>query len=129
VKEKGKSKKAKMEGSKNKLSERLFEFVINVLKLLRKIKFTESNRVIIYQLSKSSTSSGANYEEAQAGSSKSDFNNKVNISLKEMRETNYWLRIIKEMELVPLDETETELLIKESEELKKILGTIVFKTK
>ncbi len=116
-----------MEETKNKLSERLFEFVINVLKLLRKIKFTESNRVIIYQLSKSSTSSGANYEEAQAGSSKADFNNKVNIALKEMRETNYWLRIIKELQLV--SDEETELLINESEELKKILGTIVLKTK
>ncbi|MBS3944778.1 MAG: four helix bundle protein [Melioribacter sp.] len=116
-----------MEETKNKLSERLFRFVINVLKLLRKIKFTESNRVIIYQLSKSSTSSGANYEEAQAGSSKADFNNKVNIALKEMRETNYWLRIIKELQLV--SDEETELLINESEELKKILGTIVLKTK
>lgn len=116
-----------MEGFKNNLSERLFDFVINVLKLIKKIKYTESNRVIIYQLSKSSTSAGANYEEAQAGSSKADFNNKVNIALKEMRETNYWLRIIKEMGLVPVDET--EILVKESEELKKILGTIVLKTK
>lgn len=109
------------------LGKRLFEFVINVLKLIKKVKYTESNRVIIYQLSKSSTSSGANYEEAQAGSSKADFNNKVNIALKEMRETNYWLRIIKEMGLVPIDET--EILVKESEELKKILGSIVLKTK
>lgn len=116
-----------MEGSKNNLSERLFEFVINVLKLIKKIKFTESNRVIIYQLSKSSTSAGANYEEAQAGSSKADFNNKVNIALKEMRETNYWLRIIKEMGLGAVEET--EFLIKESEELKKILGSIVLKPK
>lgn len=127
MKEKGKSKKSKMERTKNKLPERLFEFVINVLKLIRKIKFTKSNRVIIYQLSKYSTSAGANYEEAQAGSSKADFNNKVNIALKEMRETNYWLRIIKELQLVLV--VEAEILINESEELKKILGTIVLKTK
>ncbi len=44
-----------------------------------------------------------------------------------MRETNYWLRIIKELQLV--SDEETELLINESEELKKILGTIVLKTK
>ncbi|MEW6506925.1 MAG: hypothetical protein AB1432_04160 [Bacteroidota bacterium] len=54
-----------MEGSKNDLSERLFDFVIKTLKLIRKIKYTESNRVIIYQLSKSSTSSGANYSPRQ----------------------------------------------------------------
>lgn len=51
--------------------------------------------VIKYQLTKSATSIGANYEEAQAGSSKLDFTNKVRISLREMRESNYWLRILK----------------------------------
>ncbi len=51
--------------------------------------------VVRYQLAKSSSSAGANYVETQAGSSKLDFNNKVWISLREMRESNYWLRIIK----------------------------------
>ena len=83
--------------------------------------------MIIHQLAKSSTSSGANYEEAQAGSSKSDFINKVNISLKEMRESNYWLRIIKEINVAP--DEDIFLLINESEELKKILGKIVSKSK
>jgi len=49
-----------------------------------------------YQLAKSSTSSGANYEEAQGAISRADFKNKVHISLKEMRESHYWLRIIKQ---------------------------------
>lgn len=44
-----------------------------------------------------------------------------------MRVTNYWLKIIKELQLAPVDEN--EFLINESEELKKILGKIVFKTK
>ncbi len=112
---------------RNNLNERLFDFVIETLKLIKKIKFSEVNRVVINQLTKSVTSAGANYEEAQAGSSKADFNNKVNISLKEMRETNYWLRIIKSMQLGPNEDT--EILIKESEELMKILGKIVSKTK
>ncbi len=54
-----------------------------------------NTKIIKYQLAKSSTSAGANYEESQAGSSKADFNNKVRIALREMRESNYWLRIIK----------------------------------
>ena len=83
--------------------------------------------MVINQLTKSSTSSGANYEEAQAGSSKQDFTNKVNIALKEMRESNYWLRILKEAQLVKSDDL--QLLIDESEELKKILGKIVSKSK
>lgn len=51
-----------------------------------------------FQLGKSSTSVGANYEEAQAGSSKADFKNKVRISLKEARESNYWLRVLKALD-------------------------------
>ena len=66
--------------------------------------------------------------EAQAGSSKADFNNKVRISLREMRESNYWLRVIKAiLESTKLN-IELEFLIDESEQLKKILGSIVTKT-
>lgn len=53
--------------------------------------------VIKYQVVKSLTLSGANYKEAQAGSSKADFRNKVRISLHKMRESNYWLRIIESL--------------------------------
>jgi four helix bundle protein len=64
------------------LSERLFKFAVNVLKFLKKLPRTPEMNVIRYQLAKSSTSSNANYEESQAGSSKADFNNKVRISLR-----------------------------------------------
>ncbi len=111
----------------NDLSARLFNFALNVLILLKGIKYSEVNRVIVNQLAKSATSPGANYEESQAASSKSDFINKVNIALKEMRESNYWLRMIKAMRIAPLKEI--DLLINESEELKKILGKIVSKSK
>src|ERR1035437_1225772 len=58
------------------------------------LPYSPENKTIRTQLSKSACSSGANYEEAQSGSSKADFTNKVRISLREMRESNYWLRII-----------------------------------
>jgi len=60
---------------KNDLTERLLKFAINVILFLRKIKNTEEYLIIKRQLIKSSTSSGANYEEAQGGSSKADFTN------------------------------------------------------
>ena len=110
------------------LTERLFNFAVNVLKFLKKLPRTPEMNVMRYQLAKSSTSSGANYKEAQAGSSKPDFNNKVRISLREMRESNYWLRVIN----ATLDDKklDNELLplIDESTQLKKILGSIVTKT-
>ncbi|WP_255671092.1 four helix bundle protein [Flavobacterium channae] len=79
-----------------------------------------------FQLGKSCTSIGANYEESQAGSSKADFTNKVKIALREARETNYWLRVLKELN--ENSDESLEMLIKESQELKNILGAIVVKS-
>ncbi len=78
----------------NDLQVRLFDFGVKILKFLPKLPKTPEFSIIRYQLAKSSTSSDANYEEAQSGSSRLDFNNKVRISLREMRESNYWLRVI-----------------------------------
>jgi len=71
------------------LHERLFNFAINVIKYLRTLPEDPEFKVIRYQLIKSSSSVGANYEEAQAGSSRADFFNKVSIALKENPESNY----------------------------------------
>ena len=111
----------------NDLGQRLFQFAIRTIKYLRTLPNSEEFKVIRYQLTKSCSSSGANYEEAQAGSSKADFNNKTRISLREMRESNYWLRVI--MALAQADTPELDILLKESAELKNILGSIVQKTR
>ena len=108
------------------LGERLFKFAIDVIKFLRNIKNTQENTVLKYQLTKSATSSGANYEEAQAASSRADFKNKITISLKEMRESNYWLKIFKALDIG--DKETGKYLVNESDELKKILGSISSKT-
>ena len=112
----------------NELTQRLFKFAVRTIRFLKTLRDSPEVKVIRYQLIKSSTSSGANYEEAQAGSSKADFTNKVRISLKEMRESNYWLRLIKEVVNKAYDNMELDWLINESTELKKILGTIVLKS-
>lgn len=111
----------------NDLENRLFDFGIRVIKYLRTQPNTIEFKIIKNQLIKSSTSSGANYEESQAGSSKPDFNNKVRISLREMRESNYWLRVIAGIS----EESDNELifLLNESKELKLILGAIMQKTR
>jgi len=113
---------------KNDLTERLLKFAINVILFLRKIKNNDEYLIIKRQLIKSSTSSGANYEEAQGGSSKADFTNKARIALKEMRESNYWLKVINGIISQPELNSECETLIKESQELKNILGAICVKT-
>ncbi|HEX7493598.1 MAG TPA: four helix bundle protein [Bacteroidales bacterium] len=113
-----------MESKKNDLCERLFEFAVKVIEFLKTLPFSPENKTIRTQLSKSACSSGANYEESQGGSSKADFSNKVRISLREMRESNYFLRIIKRT-VSGINEADLDYLIKESAELKSILGSIV----
>jgi len=109
----------------NDLLDRTFNFGVRCLKHLRDFPNSSEYSIIKYQLGKSSTSIGANYEEAQAGSSKADFKNKVRISLKEARESNYWLRVLKALQ--ETNDDELNYLIQESNELKKILATILNK--
>jgi four helix bundle protein len=113
----------------NDLSDRLFVFSVKTIEYIRNLPDNPEYKIIKYQLTKSATSSGANYEESQAGSSKADFINKVRISLREMRESNYWLRLLKAIGKNNKNDKELKFLIKESNELKNILGAIVKKTR
>lgn len=112
----------------NNLTQRLFIFAVRTIKYLKTVPENAELKVVRYQLIKCSTSAGANYEESQAGSSKADFTNKVRISLREMRESNYWLRLINEVTDKDYNTKELEWLMNESTELKKILGAIVQKS-
>ena len=104
------------------LKERTFKFAVDVLLLIRTVTNNKENDVIKYQLSKAGTSVGANYEESQATNSRADFRHKIGISLKEIREANYWLRIMESIKIG--EQEEVKGLIKESSELKLILGSI-----
>jgi len=106
----------------NDLCQRLFDFAVDTITFLKSMKNNSGNGVVKMQLTKAATSSGANYEEAQGASSKADFINKVRISLKEMREANYWLRILQKIE--GKRPARLIMLIAESNELKNILGSI-----
>jgi four helix bundle protein len=126
--QKSQDKSYEMKEKKNDLCDRLFEFAVRVIEFLKTLPYSPENKTIRIQLSKSACSSGANYEEAQSGSSKPDFINKVRISLREMRESNYWLRIIQRT-VIEVNLSELEYLIQESGELKNILGSIVQKSR
>jgi len=75
------------------------------------------------QLLRCGTSIGANIEEALAGQSKKDFLSKMSIASKEARETNYWLRLLRDSDI--LDERQSTSILEESEELIKLLTSIV----
>ncbi|MFV0591799.1 MAG: four helix bundle protein [Draconibacterium sp.] len=114
----------------NDLQKRIFDFVVEVILFLRTLPDTQEFKIIKYQLIKAASSTGANYEEAQVASSKADFIYKTEISLKEMRESNYWLRLIKAISSdLDFDKKKLNYLVNESAELKLILGSIVSKSK
>jgi four helix bundle protein len=84
----------------------------------------EQNEFILSkQVVRSETSIGANVEEATAGQSRKDFISKMAISSKEARETNYWLRLLRDSQL--FESIDYTNLINESEKIIKILTSIV----
>ena len=109
----------------NIIKSRSFNFALEVIRLYKKL-VEEKEYVISKQLLKSSTSIGANIEEAMAAQSRRDFLSKISIASKEARETNYWLRLLSESGLTEID---LSPLISESAELVKILTSIVLTTK
>ena len=109
------------------IGERVFSFAMRVLKMTQSLPKTYVNVAIINQIIRSVTSIGANIEEARGAHTKTDFTYNMNIAKKEARETLYWLRLISEMN--PMLSSKLGLLLKENEEIIKILTTIVKKAK
>ena len=110
------------------IKERTFEFALRIIKLCQHLdKKPGVPRTLSYQLLKAGTSVGANVEEAQAGQSRPDFISKNSIALKEARECHYWLRLLIAAKIMP-EKSLTELR-DEAEELKRILGSMVIRTK
>ena len=93
---------------------------MDIIDLLPKSTGTKN---IAYQLAKSGTSIGANYEESQASQSKEDFYYKIGICLREARESNYWLRIIQSKNRIK-NKIMIESTVNDSSELKLIFGKI-----
>ena len=103
--------------------DRTYNFALRIIKLVSSLPHNKVCEVIGNQLLRSGTSVGANMEESQASYSKKEFSCKVGISHKEARESNYWLRLLRDSDQVK-SKLMSDIII-ESEELIKILFTIV----
>jgi four helix bundle protein len=109
------------------LSERLLEYGAQVIKFVESLPPTEVALRRSWSPTRRATSVGANYEEAQGAESKSDFVHKLQIALKEMRESHYWLRLLAKAETVSLDRLAP--LIEEATQLRAMLSKAVATTK
>jgi len=103
----------------NVLKEKSYAFAWKIIKTFYHLKDDKKEYVISKQLIRSGTSSGAQIEEANQAQSKADFIHKLSIANKEAVETNYWIRLLIDSEI--LDKSKGEELRKDSDELIKIL--------
>ena len=108
------------------IHDRIYKFVIRVLKLIKQLPKTPENLIIINQIARSSTSMGANDQEADGASTKRDFVHKYSIVRKEGKETDYWLNIIADTN--PTLKHRMKDLISEGREIIKIVSAIIYNT-
>jgi len=104
------------------LEMRTKKFAINIIRLSTSIPNTSEGKVIKNQITKSGTSIGANYREANRSRSKPDFCNKISICESEASETGYWLEIIAELNWI--DEEKILPIIVEANELLAIFTSV-----
>ena len=110
------------------LEERTFQFAKAVRLFVKTLPKTIANIEDGKQAVKASGSVGANYREANESLSKKDFLMRMKISRKESKESVYWLRLIHETNNLK-NANEAQKLIQEANELKKILSSILEKSK
>jgi four helix bundle protein len=79
------------------LEKRTRKFTVRVIKLSKELPNTPEGRIIRNQITKSGTSIGANYREANRARSRADFKNKIKICESEASETQYWMEVIVEI--------------------------------
>jgi four helix bundle protein len=114
----------KMTKRKYDLEERLLAFSVRIIKIVEQLPNTKTGNHVAGQLLKSGTSPYPNHGEAQAAESPKDFVHKLRISLKELRETQRWLKLIQKVPLIKKPELLNDIL-EETEELIKIFVTSV----
>lgn len=112
---------------RNIVQEKSFAFAVRIVKASRHLQVQCGEPVLSRQLLRSGTSIGANIEEAIAAQSKKDFLAKMSISMKEARETHYWLRLLKEAKL--MDQSDSDTLLEACRELVNLLSSITLTTR
>ncbi len=115
------------EKKENIVMDKSYAFAIRVIKLYKYLIYEKKEFVLSKQFLRSGTAIGALIKESEHAQSKADFINKMNIALKEANETTYWLQLMKDSDYI--NEKEFESIYSDSEELLKLLVSIVKSSK
>ena len=123
--------KIKMEGDREKFKkefkQRLYNWVLRLLRYVRTLPRDTVYTVIVKQLIRSGTSVLVNYIEAQSASSKKDFINFFTHALKSANESKVWLALLRDFE--NRDEKELKWLLDELHEIANILASSILTMK
>ena len=95
------------------------QFAVDIVNLCSDIKENRKSNVLLNQILRSGTSSGANVHEANYAASKADFINKFQIALKECYETDYWLGLFRDTHMIT--EEEYRALFARCSKIRKLL--------
>lgn len=106
------------------LEERLLEYSVGIIKIIEQLPNTRTGNHIAGQLLRSGTSAYPNHDEAQSAESPKDFIHNLRISLKELRETQRWLNLVKRVPLIKNSKS-LDGILEETEQLIKIFVTSI----
>ena len=109
--------------SNNVIQEKSYAFALRIVKLYRYLCDEKKEFILSKQIMRSGTSIGANIEEAIGGQSDRDFLSKLSIAYKEARETHYWLRLLRDSNILEIEHTDS--IIIDCDELLKLSGSII----
>ena len=110
---------AYIENSDNPIVDLTYQFGVRIVKFYKYLT-TKQVYVLSKQLLRCGTSIGANVHESIHAQSKSDFISKMNIALKEADETDYWLRLLRDSDVINEQE-----FVSLQKDVKQIIGTLV----
>jgi len=119
--------KFEREQFKEEFKKRIKQFILNLIQFIDSLPNDRTCRIIGHQLLRSGTSIGANYFEAKAASSKRDFTNFFNHSLKSANESKFWLEIL--IDTKKCDTQEANKLLEEVSEISNIFASSILTLK
>ena len=109
------------------IKKRTYSYALEIIKFIDILPKEMSIHIISKQLLRSATSVGANIVEAQSSSSRREFTNFLNYSLKSANESKFWLGLLKDTRKI--DEVIVKPLLNEINEISNILAASILRLK
>ena len=112
---------------RDEFDDRIYKYMLELVKFIDNLPRDTVCRVVGGQLLRSGTSAGANYFEAKSSSSKREYINYFQISLKSANESKIWLRLLKDSGKCKSDKL--DWLLDETNQIGKVLASSILTMK